>query len=353
MALLKAKSVQSWRRSRVITTGQLGLARFLVGTVLLVSPIFLGAQDSLADRLAPAARAAIAKAPPLDLERVVVEVQVPPNWELGRISAAAIGGDGSVFFLHRGAKTDPVVVIDRNGRVLRSWGKGLFKIPHSIKVDADGNVWTTDAGDGLVTKFTPDGKKLLEIALQDAPVGKDCGFPSAAVNNFIDACGTTDILFLPAGRLFLTDGYGKMRVLEYTAAGERVRAWGGRGEGQGQFRVPHGLAYDGASVLFVADRDNGRLQRFDLTGRFLGEWTDLGRVGAVAYYKGALWATTSVRPSDTGATPSPWVIKVDPSSGKILGKIETTNADFIDIGANGDMVAGAVRTSLMLYRQTR
>jgi hypothetical protein len=173
------------------------------------------------------------------------------------------------------------------------------------------------------------------------------------VNNFIDACGTTDILFLPAGRLFLTDGYGKMRVLEYTAAGERVRAWGGPGEGQGQFRVPHGLAYDGASVLFVADRDNGRLQRFDLSGRFLGEWTDLGRVGAIAYYKGALWAATSVRAPGAGATPSPWVLKVDPSTGKILGKVETTNADFIDIGANGDMVVGAVRTSLTLYRQTR
>jgi hypothetical protein len=336
-----------------ITTRHMSrFTRFLVGIVLLLSPILLGAQDSLADRLAPAARAAIANAPPLGLERVVVEVQVPPEWEIGRISAAAIGRDGSVLFLHRGAKADPIVVIDRNGRVLRSWGKGLFKIPHSIKVDADGNVWTTDAGDGLVIKFTPDGKKLQEIALGDAPVGKDCGFPSAAVNNFIDACGTTDILFLPAGRLFLTDGYGKMRVLEYTAAGERVRAWGGRGEGQGQFRVPHGLAYDGASVLFVADRDNGRVQRFDLGGRFLGEWTDLGRVGAIAYDRGALWAATSVRPSDAGTT-SPWVLKVDPSTGKILGKIETTNADFIDIGANGDMVAGAVRTSLMLYRPTR
>lgn len=322
----------------------------LAGIVLLLSPIVLGAQDNLADRLAPAARAAIAMAPALSLEKLVVEVQVPPEWEIGRISAAAIGRDGSVLFLQRGAKADPVVVVDRNGRVLRSWGKGLFKIPHSIKVDPDGNVWTTDAADGRVLKFTPDGKKLGEIALNDAPVGKDCGFPSAAVNNFIDACGTTDILFLPAGRLFLTDGYGKMRVLEYTAAGERVRAWGGRGEGQGQFRVPHGLAHDGGSVLFVADRDNGRVQRFDLTGRFLGEWTDLGRVGAIAYDKRALWAATSVRAADAGAGSTPWVIKVDPSTGKILGKIDTTNADFIDIGANGDMVTGAVRTSLILYR---
>ncbi|HUK33761.1 MAG TPA: hypothetical protein VLV86_07620 [Vicinamibacterales bacterium] len=327
--------------------------KVLVAILLLLSLASLGAQDNLADRLAPAARAAISAAPPLRLEKMTVAVQLPPNWEIGRISAAAIGHDGSLLILQRGDKADPVLVINRNGRVVRSWGKGLFKIPHSIKVDREGNIWTTDAGDGLVIKFTPDGKKLQEIALKDAPVGKDCGFPSAAVNNFIDACGTTDILVLPGGRLFLTDGYGKMRVLEYTAAGERVRAWGGRGEGHGQFRVPHGLAYDGSSVLFVADRDNSRLQRFDLTGRYLGEWTHLGRVGAIAFDKGALWAATSVRAADHSAAPSAWVIKVDPSTGKILGKIETTNADFIDIGTNGDMVAGATRTSLMVYRQTR
>jgi hypothetical protein len=144
-----------------------------------------------------------------------------------------------------------------------------------------------------------------------------------------------------------------MRVLEYTGAGERVRAWGGRGEGQGQFRVPHGLAHDGGSVLFVADRDNGRVQRFDLAGRFLGEWTDLGRVGAIAYDKGALWAATSVRPADAGAAASAWVLKIYPVTGRILGKAETTNADFLDIGANGDMVVGAARTSLTLYRQAR
>src|SRR5262249_32171887 len=158
----------------------------------------------------------------------------------------------------------------------------------------------------------------------DAPVGKDCGFPSAAVNNFIDACGTTDVVFLPGGRLFLTDGYGKMRVLGYAANGTRTSEWGGRGDKPGEFRVPHGLAYDG-QVLYVADRDNGRLQRFDLTGRYVGEWSHLGRVGAIAFNKGTLWAATSIRPaepSQNNAASSSWVIQVDPSTGTLLGKIE-------------------------------
>jgi NHL repeat len=331
-------------------------SRICLIAVLYLSCVPVNAQDSLAERFAPEARAALAQAPALPLEKVVVAIQVPAPWELGRISAVAMGRDGVAFVLQRGDKADPVIVVDRTGRVLRSWGKGLFKIPHSIKIDADGNVWTTDAGDGLVMKFTPAGKKLQEIALNDAPVGKDCGFPSAAVNNFVDACGTTDILFLPGGRLFLTDGYGKMRVLEYSADGRRIREWGGRGDGPGQFRVPHGLAYDGQSVLYVADRDNGRLQRFDLNGRYLGEWSHLGRVGSIAFNKGALWAATGIRPRESSqerGAGSSWVIKVNPSTGKIVGKTETTNADFIDVGENGEIVAGAAGNSFTWYQPTR
>jgi DNA-binding beta-propeller fold protein YncE len=331
-------------------------ARLLIAVTLYVSSVPVDAQNNLADKYAPHARETIAQAPLLPFEKVAVTIQLPANWELGRISAVALGRDGVAYVLQRGDKADPVIVVDRNGRVLRSWGKGLFKIPHSIKVDPGGNVWTTDAGDGRVLKFTVEGKQLQEIVLHDAPVGKDCGFPSAAVNNFIDACGTTDMLFLPGGRLFLTDGYGKMRVLEYAADGRRVREWGGPGDGPGQFRVPHGLAYDGKSVLYVADRDNGRLQRFDMDGRYLGEWSHLGRVGAIAFDKGVLWAATGIRspePSQTPGAGSSWVIKVDPSTGKVLGKTETTNADFIDVGENGDILAGAARNSFSWFRPTR
>jgi hypothetical protein len=332
--------------------GSLAWARILAVEGL----VSVEAQNNLAERHAPAAHMALAQAPLLPLEKVVVAIQVPAQWELGRISAVAMGRDGVAFVLQRGDKADPVIAVDRTGRVLRSWGKGMFKIPHSIKIDPGGNVWTTDAGDGLVRKFTSEGKELQQIALGDAPTGKDCGFPFAAVNNFIDACGTTDIAFLPGGRLFLTDGYGKMRVLEYSAEGTRIREWGGRGDRPGQFRVPHGLAYDGASVLYVADRDNGRLQRFDVNGRYLGEWAHLGRVGAIAFRQGMLWAVTAIRPlelSPTSQASSSWVIKVDPSTGAILGKTETTNADFIDVGEHGEIVAGAARTSFTWYRPTR
>jgi hypothetical protein len=320
----------------------------LIAVTLCLSSVQPHAQDTLS-------QTSLEQASPLPLERLTVRIQLPADWILGRISAVALGRAGEAYVLQRGDKADPVIVVDRSGRVLRSWGKGMFKIAHSIKVDPDGHVWTTDAGDGRVLKFTRDGKKLQEIALSDAPVGKDCGFPSAAVNNYIDACGTTDIMFMSGGRVFLTDGYGKMRVLEYSADGKRIREWGGQGDGPGRFHVPHGLAYDGKGVVFVADRDAGRLQRFDPTGRYLGEWTNLGRVGALHFFNGALWAATGVRsaPSQTPGAAASWVIKVDPATGRILGKIETTNADFIDISPNGDVVAGAGRDGFSWYRPTR
>ena len=329
----------------------------LIATVCL-SCISTDAQEkTAAEANAALSLASIEQAPTLPLEKVAVTIQLPSSdWMLGRISAVALGRNGEAYVLQRGDKADPIIVVDRNGRVLRSWGKGLFQIAHSIKVDPDGNVWTTDAGDGRVLKFTAGGKKLQEIALNDAPVGKDCGFPSAAVNNFVDACGTTDIMFMPGGRLYLTDGYGKMRVLEYSADGKRLREWGGPGDGPGRFHVPHGLAYDGQGVVFVADRDAGRLQRFDVIGRYLGEWTNLGRVGALKFFNRALWAATGIRPQASPQTPggaASWVIKVDPSTGKILGKIETTNADFIDISANGEVVAGAGRSGFSWYRPRR
>ena len=108
-----------------------------------------------------------------------------------------------------GEQADPVIAINTEGRVLASWGKGLFKVPHSVRVDPDGNIWTVDAGSSLVLEFSPAGVKLLEIAVGEVATGKDCLTPVL--------CGATDVAFGPDGRPFISDGYGNARILEYTA----------------------------------------------------------------------------------------------------------------------------------------
>ena len=274
-------------------------------------------------------RSLIAHAPRLSVERIAFKIQPPgAAWEIGYPSSVAMDKNGEIYVLQRGEKADPVLVLNRDGRVLRSWGKGMFKIPHSIRIDSAGNIWTVDASSSLVYKFTPKGAKLMEISVGGQPPAKS-GFN-----------GTTDIAFAPNGHLFISDGYGNARVLEYTPDGKRVREWGSAGTGPGQFHQPHGIAIDPEEIVYVADRQNGRLQRFDLQGRFLGEWENLGMVTSVATGSGGLWIGTQQRNEPTGA--DGWIMKIDPKTGAILGYVESAHGQHVvNVAANGDLLSGA------------
>ena len=245
---------------------------------------------------------------------------------LGTVSSVAVDQRGIIYVLQRGDKADPVIAVNSEGRVLRSWGKGMFTVPHSVRVDPEGNIWTVDAGSSVLLKFTAEGKKLQEIDVGEVAKGSDCAFPTL--------CGTTDVTFGPNGRLFISDGYGNARILEYTADGTRVKAWGSKGTGPSQFQIPHGIAFDG-KVLYVADRTNARVQRFDLEGKYLGEWTHLGRPFALKMEGGSLWVASLT--VETKA--SPRVFKVDPASGMILDQMEAPGPHSIDVTASGTVFA--------------
>jgi peptidylamidoglycolate lyase len=135
----------------------------------------------------------------------------------------------------------------------------MYKTPHGIRIDASGNVWTIDANTSDVYKFTPQGKKLLEIKV------------GGVLDPSREFCGATDITFGQAGHVYIGDGYCNGRVLEYTAEGKKVTEWGRRGKSPGEFDNVHGIAMGSDGNLYVADRENGRLQWFDVRGKFLGE----------------------------------------------------------------------------------
>ena len=279
-----------------------------------------------------------------DAPRLPLE-QVPLN-SVGTVSSVAMDRSGVIYVLQRGDKADPVIAVDKQGKTLRSWGKGMFTVPHSVRVDADGNIWTVDAGSSIILKFTPEGKKLQEISVGEMAVGDKCAFPTL--------CGTTDITFGPNGRLFISDGYGNARILEYSADGKRVKVWGSAGTGPGQFQIPHGIATQG-NTLYVADRGNSRVQRFDLDGRYLGEWTNLGRPFALRVAGGALWvATMFTKENQT----KPAILKVDLANGKILGQIESPGPHSIDVSDAGEPVAsgccgGSNPNGYSWFRKTR
>jgi DNA-binding beta-propeller fold protein YncE len=281
-------------------------------------------------------RALLDAAPKAILQRSELNVQAPSEgWELGMISWVDVDRKGNIYLLQRGEKADPIVVIDKQGRVLRSWGKGLYQIPHSIRVDPAGNVWTTDAASSTILKFSPAGKELMRIEVGEQPTGRKSKF-----------VGTTDIAFGPHGRLFITDGYGNARVLEYTPDGKRVRQWGTAGSGAGEFKLPHGITIDRDNIIYVADRENGRVQKFDLDGKYLGEWA-LGRTYSVRASGGSVWAT--MQPIDL-PVPSPgWIVKLDRKTGAVLGSVESNGLHSVTVNERGEILTGVTSQNKVLW----
>jgi DNA-binding beta-propeller fold protein YncE len=312
---------------------------FLILTVQLCLPV--GAQVSK-DLAAESAqfRSLMRSSPPLQLK--LTEFALSPTrsgWKIEMASSVAVDRNGLMYVLQRGADADPVIVVDRQGQIVRSWGRGLYTIPHSIRIDRDGSIWTTDAGSSMVYKFSADGKQRLEIN-----VG---GLPTAPRSPF---CGTTDIAFA-RDRILISDGYANARIVEYSSEGKRLREWGTPGEGPGQFRIPHAIAIDHDGIIYVADRENGRVQRFSPEGRYLDEWRHLGKTFSLKVApSGELWLGTQPRDVENGA--EPWIVKVDRKTGKIQGVIESRGHHSVDLNADGEPLTGARPDKVLWFRNS-
>jgi DNA-binding beta-propeller fold protein YncE len=280
---------------------------------------------------------ALAAAQPLPLELTTLKV-IPPRagWELGMISSSAADGKGTIYLLQRGLSAQPVVAINEQGKVLREWGKGLYEIPHSIRIDPAGNVWTVDAASSRIIKYSPKGETLLDFVVGEQPK-TDSQFN-----------GTADIAFTRDGHLFIADGYGNNRILEYDAQGKRLRQWGKAGQGPGELNLPHGIAIDDKEVVYVADRENGRIQRFTREGKYLSEINGLGKTFSLAFKNGALWIGSQPRSEPNGAPG--WIMKLDPVTGKVLGRIDSPGHHSIDISAKGEILTGMRPDQLLWFR---
>ena len=156
-----------------------------------------------------------------------------------------------------------------DGKLVDSWGEGMFVWPHGFFLDTDGNIWTTDArgreGKGQqVLKFSPDGRVLMAL-----------GTPGVAGDGPNTLSGPTDIAVAPTGEIFVADGHGNNRIVKYSSNGEFLMEWGQEGTGPGDFNEPHCLAFDSKGRLFVGDRVNQRIQVFDQDGGYLAEWPNI------------------------------------------------------------------------------
>jgi DNA-binding beta-propeller fold protein YncE len=183
--------------------------------------------------------------------------------KLGQVSAVATDASDQVFIFHRGEP--PVVVFDRDGKYVRSWGHGLVKKAHGLRVDREQNVWITDVGDHLVRKFNHEGTLLMTLGRQ--------GMPGEGPDQFNQP---TDVAITPAGDFYVSDGYGNSRVVLFSKDGSYVKEWGTKGTGEGQFNLPHSIVLDQDGRIYVGDRENDRIQVFDPQGKYLAQWKDGG-----------------------------------------------------------------------------
>jgi sugar lactone lactonase YvrE len=232
--------------------------------------------------------------------------QLPPGVKWAAVTAVEPAPDGTIYVIHRcfansctGRSEAPILKYDANGKLLKSWGEGLFNFPHGGTVDREGNLWITDArgenGRGQqVFKFNPDGKVLMTL-------GK-AGVSGSGPDLFDQP---TDVVVAPNGDIFVTDSHrnGKNnRVVKFTRDGKFVKEWGRKGSGAGEISEPHTIAMDSRGRLFVGDRENNRIQIFDQDGKYLDEWRQFGRPsGIYITSEDVMYVADSESGPDTGA----------------------------------------------------
>ena len=133
-------------------------------------------------------------------------------------------------------------------------------MPHGLTVDKQNNIWLTDVALHQVFKFSHDGKLLMKLGVAKVP-----GNDSSHFNL------PTDIAIADDGSFYVSDGYGNSRVVKFSSTGKYIKAWGTYGNKPGQFIIPHGIAIDKNNTIYVADRQNNRIQLFDTSGNFIKE----------------------------------------------------------------------------------
>jgi DNA-binding beta-propeller fold protein YncE len=215
---------------------------------------------------------------PHRLEYEVIEgwERLPEGWSFVEVAGVAVDAAERVYVFCRGEH--PVIVFDKEGRFLSAWGEGVFARPHGIFIDPAQRVHCVDCDDHTIRTFTTDGT-LLET-LGEPHVASQTGFAVGA-SPVQHGAGpfnmVTNVVVLPDGSKVVTDGYGNARVHRFAPDGTLAASWGEPGSGPGQFNLPHGLAVDRAGRIYVADRENSRVQIFSPAGEYLDEWGWVGR----------------------------------------------------------------------------
>jgi len=200
--------------------------------------------------------------------------KIPSDLELGNPTGLALKSNQNLVVFHRGSrswqtpmpkdkiKENTIIEIDNlTGEIINSWGADMFIMPHGLEIDNENNIWITDVGLHQVIKYDSNGRELMVLGKQFEPGSDSYNFNLP-----------TDVAVAKDGSFYVSDGYGNSRIIKFSKDGLYQFEWGAFGNEKNQFNIPHGLDLDNKGNVYVADRENNRIQKFDSLGNFIVEW---------------------------------------------------------------------------------
>ena len=262
--------------------------------------------------------------------------QLPAGDTWDEVTGVATTANNVIVAVRR--KDPPVLEFDPSGKLLKSWGDGMFVWPHGFRIDTDGFLWITDgrAAEGKgqqVFKIAPDGRVVMTLGTKGVAGETETTF-----------AGPADVAFGKSGEIFVADGHTNARVVKFTKEGKYIKAWGTRGSGQGQFNVPHAIATDSQGRVFVADRGNSRVQIFTPDGQYIDEWRQFGRPSGILITPDDILWVANAQDAERG------LVYGSAKDGTVQGTISGTLPESIALDRAGAVYAGETTTGRILRK---
>jgi len=192
--------------------------------------------------------------------------KLPSGWSFREVADVAVDAEDNVYVFNRG--DHPMIVFDREGNFKSAWGEDIFSRAHGVTFSPDGTLWCADDGDHTVRQCTTEGKVLLTIGTPNKPAAYQSGKPFNR---------PTKVAFSLDGDLYISDGYGNAKVHRYTASGKYQSSWGDYGTDPGEFNLVHSVVTDSKGKVYIADRENHRVQVFNPDGSYVTQWNNMHR----------------------------------------------------------------------------
>ena len=272
--------------------------------------------------------------PEIPFDSVPDFLKLPPGEYLGESVGVATNSKGHTFVYHRSATTR-LFEFDQNGNFLKEIGKGYygFEFAHSVRVDAQDNIWTVDEGTNVVTKFSPEGKVLMVLGRRPSAVAGAQTTEYQPGQKYL-FCRPTDVAWDAQGDIFVSDGYCNNRVMKYDKNGRFLAEAGSdkAGKEPGQFNLPHSIAADAQGNVYVGDRSNFRYQVLDNNLKPKAVLDNVGVGWTVCVSQGPHQYLFASNSNPNGNRPGSWAITGEiykmELDGTILGRFGHASKEF-------------------------